>query len=147
MHERRTWVATFDGASCRVFDYDAADGRLKEIVNQRREGAHEPQFESAQDSVHARVGPRRCAVEPHTDPERLLEDRFVAGLAQHLARALGEDAFDELIVAEGPRALSAFRKVVAPSLAERIAREVHGNYVNGDQNRLLKAFVVEAGAR
>lgn len=83
-------------------------------------------------------------MEPRSDPERHLEDAFVASLAKHLTGKLAENAFDELIVAAGPRALGAFRAVAPRALAERVTREVHGNYVNGDEDRLLAALVARA---
>lgn len=146
MQAKRVWVSTFDGASCRVYVYDRVAGRLHELPEQHREGPHKPHFDEPAGRVYASVGPGRSSVEPHTDPERLLEDEFVKAMVQRLAAQLSEQAFDELIVAAGPRALGAFRTAAPRALAEKVTREVHGNYVNSDQSRLLAALDVKTGA-
>ena len=144
MQQKRIWVATFDGASCRIFKYDGVPRRLEEMGDQRREGPHKPDFGERAGRVYSSVGPGRSSVEPHTDPERNVEDAFVASLAEHLAGKMAENAFDALIVAAGPRALGAFRAVAPRALADKVVGEVHGNYVNGEQDRLLDALAAEA---
>ncbi len=146
MKHKHTWVATFDGASSRTFKFDGSPRRLEEIVGERRDGPHKPHFDGPAGTVYSSVGPGRSSVEPHSDAERGLEDAFVASLAEHLAGRLAEGAFDELIVAAGPRALGAFRTVAPRALAEKVTREVHGNYVNGTQSRLLDALNADAKA-
>ncbi len=147
MRKKNIWVATFDGASSRVFRFDPLPRRLEEVIGESREGPHKPHFEERAGRVYSSVGPGRSSVDPHTDPERNLEDAFVASLAEHLAEKLAEGAFDELIVAAGPRALGAFRAVAPRALVARVLREVHGNYVNSDQNRLLDALTAGEGAK
>lgn len=147
MRQKHIWVVTFDGASSRVFAYDGAPRRLREIAEEGREGPHKPQFDERAGRVYSSAGPGRSSVEPHTDPERQLEDAFVASLAEHLTAKLAQNAFDELIVAAGPRALGAFRAAAPRALAEKVAREVHGNYVNGAQSRLLEALYSEGEAK
>ncbi len=140
MRQKRIWVATFDGASARVFRYDGSPRGLEEIVGERRSGPHKPHFEERAGRVYSSVGPGRSSVEPHSDAERELEDVFAASLAERLAGKLTEGAFDELIVAAAPRALGAFRAAASRPLAEKVTREVHGDYVNSDQSQLLNAL-------
>lgn len=147
MKQKHIWVATFDGASARVFSYDGFPRRLQEVPEQRRDGPHKPDFDDRAGRVYSSAGHGRSGVEPHTDPERRLEDDFVAALAQQLTAKAAENAFDELIVAAGPRALGAFRTAAPRALADKVAREVHGNYVNGEENRLLEALVAGANAK
>lgn len=144
MNQKHTWVATFDGASARVFSFDGHPRTLKEIAEERREGPHKPSFDERAGRVYSRAGSGRSSVEPHTDPERHLEDAFVAWLAEHLTSRLADNAFDELIVAAGPRALGAFRSLAPRALADKVVRELHGNYVNGDQSRLFDALAAES---
>lgn len=146
MRRKNIWVTTFDGASSRTFRFEGGSRRLDEIVGERRDGPHKPDFDERAGRVYSSVGHGRSSVEPHSDAERGLEDAFVASLAEHLAGRLAEGAFDELIVAAGPRALGAFRTVAPRALAEKVTREVHGNYVNGDQSRLLDALNADAKA-
>lgn len=147
MRQKNIWVVTFDGASSRVFGFGGWPRRLKEILGERRDGPHKPHFEERAGRVYSSVGPGRSSVEPHSDAERDLEDAFVGSLAKHLAAKLTEGAFDELIVAAGPRALGAFRSVAPRALAEKVTREVHGNYVNSDQSRLLDALIADTDAK
>ncbi len=136
-----TWVTTFDGASCRVFTLAGNPGQLHEIMEERREGPHKPQFDDGPGRVYSRVGPGRSDVSRHTDPERRMEDEFVGELAQHLARRAADGSFDQLIVAAGARALGAFRTAAPKALVDRMTREINGNYVNGGQASLLSAVL------
>ena len=140
MKQVRTWVVTFDGASCRVFSYDGAPRRLVEIDSERRSGPHKPQFDDRAGRVYSSMGTGRSGVSEHTDPERRMEGAFVGALAKHLSEKAAENAFDALIVAASPRALGAFRVAAAKALADKVIREVHGDYANGDISRLLAAL-------
>jgi protein required for attachment to host cells len=90
--------------------------------------------------VYASHGAQRSGVSPRTDPERRMEEKFVTSLVEHLSAKAGEKAFDELIVAASPRALGAFRACAPKTLTERVSREIHGDYVNVDPERLLTAL-------
>jgi protein required for attachment to host cells len=68
-----------------------------------------------------------------------MEDEFVAALVEHLTARAAAKSFDQLIIAASPRALGAFRAAASKSLTEKVVREVHGDYVNGDPTRLLAA--------
>lgn len=140
MKRVRTWVVTFDGASCRIFSYDGVPRRLEEIESERREGPHKPQFDDRPGRVYASVGTGRSGVSQRTDPERRMEDEFVAALAEHLSERAADRAFDALIVAASPRALGAFRTLAAKALSDKVIREVHGDYAKGDPDRLLAAL-------
>lgn len=146
MRRKTIWVTTFDGASSRTFRFEGATPRLEEIVGERRDGPHKPHFDERAGRVYSSVGHARSSVEPHSDAEQGLEAAFAASLAEHLASRLAEGAFDELIVAAGPRALGAFRAAAPRALAEKVMREVPGNYVNGDKSRLLDALNADAKA-
>lgn len=147
MRQKSIWVATFDGASCRVFRSDGSPRGLEEIVGERRSGPHKPHFEECAGRVYSSVGPGRSSVEPRSDAERDLEDAFVGSLAKRLATKLAEGSLDKLIVAAAPRALGAFPAVAPRALAEKVAREVHGNYINSDQSRLLDALTANTDAK
>ncbi len=139
MQKPKTWVTTFDGASSRVFILSGVPARLEEIVSERRDGPHKPNFDDRPGRVYASAGDGRSGVSHHTDPERRMEDEFVSELAQDLAAKASQGLFDKLIVAASARALGAFRTAAPKALAE-VTREVHGNYVNGDQKHLLAAL-------
>jgi protein required for attachment to host cells len=140
MKQARTWVATFDGASCRVFSYDGAPRQLEEIESERRTGPHKPEFEDRPGRVYSSMGEGRSGVSHHADPERRMEDEFVKALAEHLESKAADKAFDVLIVAASPRALGAFRAAASKALLGKLVRDLHGNYVNSDPSRLLAAL-------
>jgi protein required for attachment to host cells len=73
--------------------------------------------------VHARVGPRRGAVE-QVDWHRLAEDRFAGEIAQALYRLAHANRFQRLIVVAPPRLLGVLRKAFHKEVVERLEAEV-----------------------
>lgn len=134
-------MVTFDGASSRTFAYNGVPRRLEEISDERRSGQHKPEFDDRAGRVYSSMGTRRSGVSHHTDPERRLEDEFVASLVESLAVKASDKSFDELIVAASPRALGAFREHAPKHLIDKVSREIHGDYVNDDADRLLAALL------
>lgn len=123
-----TWLVTFDGASARLFSVTRNPTRLREVES--LSGPKRPELSSRPGRVHESVGERRSAMEPRSDPERLLEEEFVSELAARLARLAAEGRFDRLIVAGAPRALGCFRKAAPDSLRERILYEAPKDLTN-----------------
>lgn len=140
MKQQKTWVATFDEAACRVFSFNGVPRRLEELPGERRTGQHKPVFSDRPGRVHARMGERRSGVAPRTDPERRLEAHFVEGLSADLELKAKTGAFDRLIIAASPRALGAFRAAASKALLAKVVREIHGDYVNGEPERLFEAL-------
>lgn len=141
MRQTRIWVVTFDGASSRAFTYNGVPRRLEEISDERRSGQHKPEFDDRAGRVYSSMGTRRSGVSHHTDPERRMEGGFVALLVEHLVTKASEKSFDELIVAASPQALGAFRESAPKLLIDKVTREIHGDYVNDDTERLLAALM------
>lgn len=56
MRQEKTWVATFDEASCRVFSFNGNPRRLVELEEERRAGERKPHFADRAGRVHAAVG-------------------------------------------------------------------------------------------
>lgn len=140
MKQQNTWVATFDEAACRVFSFNGVPRRLEELPEERRTGQRKPTFSDRPTRVHASMGERRSGVAPRTDPERRLEIAFVKGLAAELEMKAKAGAFDRLVVAASPRALGAFRAVAGKPLLAKVVREIRGDYVNGETERLFEAL-------
>ena len=140
MRQSKIWVVTFDGASSRSFTYNGVPRRLEEIPEERRSGQHKPEFDDRPGRVYSSKGNQRSGVSHHSDPERRLEGEFVASLAESLAARAAEKAFDELVIAASPRALGAFRSGASKVLVDKVSREIHGDYVNDDFERLLAAL-------
>lgn len=140
MKQPKTWVATFDEAGARIFSFNGAPRRLKELEEERRDGPHKPEFADRLGRVHASVGERRSGMAPRTDPERKLETAFVKALAADLAAKAEAGAFEQLIVAANPRALGAFRAAVSKPLAAKVIRELDKSFVNVEPSRLFEAL-------
>jgi protein required for attachment to host cells len=73
--------------------------------------------------VHARLGPRRSAVE-ETDWHRLAEDRFAAEIADALYRLAHAQRFQRLIVVAPPKVLGTLRQSFHKEVRERVEAEV-----------------------
>jgi protein required for attachment to host cells len=142
MRQKKTWVATFDGARCRVFDYAGVPRRLQELT--ALSGARRPDFEDRPGAVFSSASPRRSAMTPQTDPERKLEDAFVEQVVEHLRSESSRKAFDEVIIVASPHALGAFRAAAPKALMNKVSKEITGDYVNGDEGRLLEAIAADA---
>lgn len=140
MHRRRIWIATFNGAECRIFGYDGSPRSLTVLDDGAFSGPRKPEFSDRQTRVYAAASDHRSNAEPPTDPERAMEAAFIADIVTHLADAAHADRFDDLIVAASPRSLGAFRKLAPPELARRVVREIDGDHVKSDAATLLAAL-------
>jgi protein required for attachment to host cells len=140
MRQRNIWVVTFDGASCAVHTYDGVPRRLAPVLGGAFAGAHKPHHTDRPVRVFSSAGERRSTSEPRTDPERALEDTFVAGIVAYLQAAQQRRAFDDLIIAAVPRALGAFRNLAPQVLKETVIREIDGDYVNAGVEQLTAAL-------
>ena len=138
MRQRKIWVATFDGGSCKVHTYDGVPRRLVPLEGGDFAGPHKPHHDDRPVRVYASDGERRSASEPRTDAERALEDAFVAEVVEFLHAAHKAGQYDDLVIAAAPRALGAFRRLAPPELA--VLREIDGDYVNDARERLLAAL-------
>ena len=140
MHRRRIWIATFNGAECRIYGYDGSPRSLKEMEDGVFSGPRKPEYSDRQTRVHSSTSDRRSGAEPRSDAERALESVFVADVVEHLSEAARADRFDDLIIAASPRALGAFRHLAPKELQARIVREIDGDYVGAERERLLAAL-------
>lgn len=140
MKQAKTWVATFDEAEARIFSFNGVPRRLEELTEEHRAGPHKPSFSDRPGRVHARMGHRRSAIAPRTDPERRLETQFVEALVADLEARAKAGAFDRLVVAASPRALGAFRAAAGKTLLDKVVREIAGDYVNSGPGPLSEAL-------
>jgi protein required for attachment to host cells len=128
--KRVLWLATFDGASARLFAIDREAERCTPVDIEVADGPHRQHFEDRPTTTHQSVGARRGSGDLQTDPERAVEDRFVKALAENLARRAEAGAFEQIVIAAGPRALGAFRAAAPPSLKSRVKDEIAKDLVN-----------------
>jgi protein required for attachment to host cells len=116
MKPTRTWILIADGARARVvenlgpgkgvsevpgMEFSQPAERNRDIMSDRPGRT----FESANNSRHG--------MEPPSDPKRMAEADFVAGLASMLDEKLKAGAFDRLVLVAAPQALGDIRKALS----------------------------------
>ena len=123
----RTWILVADGARARIVLNDGPGHGVKALAGHEfgidlpssrnimadRQGRS---FDSASDGRHA--------MEPPSDPRRMLKQNFAGDLAKFLDKANRRDKFDRLIVVAPPAALGDLRKALPPSVRETISAEL-----------------------
>lgn len=135
MSRHTTWVATFDGASARIYALDRDARKLVSVEGLTLEGPHRASFVERPTRVQDGATGTRSAVEQTTDAERALEDDFVRGLVARLDQRRAN--FHRLVVAASPRALGAFRAAASPDLMAQVSDELSRNYVNTPPHELI----------
>jgi len=137
LRKPKTAFATFDGAAARAYLYERAAKRLTLLPGFPMTGQKKPEFSDQQGRMFSSADDRRSAAEPPSDPEQLIERRFVADVAKKLEVLKAKKAFDRLIVAAGPRALGYWRETAPKELAASVKREVVSDYAHLDETALL----------
>jgi protein required for attachment to host cells len=128
MRSVTTWVATFNGAEARFYDWRRADKALLPLDLGIEAGDHRPAHSDRPVRTYASAGTARGTGDPETDAERGLEQAFVEGVSQALDRSLLR--FDRLVIAASPRALGAFRGAASPSVLGKVWHEIGHDYVH-----------------
>ncbi len=123
-----TWVATFNGAGARFYEWRRAEGALLPLDLGVEAGDHRPVYTDRPVRTYASAGTARGTGDPEVDGERSLEQAFVERVAEVLAWHTAR--FDRLVIAAGPRALGAFRTAAAAPVMEKVWQEIHHDYVN-----------------
>lgn len=133
-----TWVATFNGANARIYEWDRSANRLTTQAEPIAEAAHRPAFADAPVTTYSSASSARGTGDPKTDAERALEEAYVAKLAAALDAKARLGAFQRLIIAAPPRVLGAFRALAPELLHDKIHGEIGHDYVNTPSANLLE---------
>ena len=136
MPETATWIATFNGAEARFYEWRRADKTLTPLDLGVEAGAHRPDYADRPVRSYASAGSARGSGDEQVDGERSLEQAYVTRVAEALERSLGR--FDRLVVAAAPRALGAFRSAAAGSVLDKLWREIRHDYVNTPADSLVE---------
>lgn len=134
---RKTAFATFDGAAASAYLYERAEKRLSPLTGFPMIGQKKPEFLDKLPRVQESAGESRSAIERRTDPEKEIEQRFVAKVAARLEALRAEGAFDSLIVAAPPRPLGYWREAAPKALAAAVKKELASDYAHLDEHALL----------
>lgn len=130
-----TWVATFNGAQARFYEWRRADASLAPLDLGVGPGDHRPIYSDRPIRTYASLGPGRGTGDQETDGERSLEKAYVGRIADALERHASQ--FDRLVIAAAPRALGDFRRAAAPHILDKVWQELHHDYVNTSAGELL----------
>jgi protein required for attachment to host cells len=137
----RTWILIADGARARVvenlgpgkgvsevpgMEFSQPAERNRDIMSDRPGRT----FESANNSRHG--------MEPPSDPKRMAEADFVAGLASMLDEKLKAGAFDRLVLVAAPQALGDIRKALSGPLASAVHGELAKDLTKVPNNEIAK---------
>ena len=142
-HRSKTAFVTFDGARAEAFLYERAEGRLAPLEGFPMAGPKKPDVERPPGRSFQSFSQARSAVDTRSDPEKLVERAFVAGVAEALAALRARKAFGSLVVAAAPRALGFWRETAPPDLAAAVRKELAKDYA-GQGEKALVAVVEEA---
>lgn len=143
LSRNKTAFVTFDGARAEAFLYERAEGRLAALDGFPMTGPKKPDVERPPGRSFQSFSNARSATETRSDPEKLVERAFVAGVAEALATLRTRKAFDALVVAAAPRALGYWRETVSADLAAAVRKELAKDYA-GQGEKALVAVVEEA---
>lgn len=123
----RTWILIADGARARVLENTGPGRGLHAIDGLSFERDCPPTHEIVDDREgrsFSSVGPGRSAMEPTSDPRRLLKRDFVRGLAQMLGDGLQSDRFDRLVIVAAPQALGDLRAALPEGVRSKVVGEL-----------------------
>ena len=119
----RTWILIADAARAKVLLYRGPDHKLETVegmtfafdhkrASELGDGKPGRSFES--------VGATRHAVSPHSDPERLEEQRFATDLVHRLDKAAEQASFEHLVVVAPPTMLGDLRHALTHRLTSML---------------------------
>ncbi len=133
MSQPTTWVAVFDGALARVWEYDR-EGHLRERVGDGLDGRGEHARDNAGGGEAQRDHPHSGYVEQMSEP------KFVEHFTARLAERARQGVFDRLIVAADPHALGYFRGAAPHELKAKVTAEIDRDYVHTPVKELEQAL-------
>lgn len=143
--ERIDWIVVFDGAKALLFENegfsDAPDFKLLEKDEIDNPPDRELKTDAPGRSADNGHGQRSAMDE--TDFHEQQERRFVKRVAESLNHSAMENKFDRLYVFGATSSLGTFRDNLHEKVTEKIAREVHGDYVNHPVKKLEERFKKE----
>jgi len=127
MKPTKTWILIADGARARVLENDGPGKGLIAIDRLVLHGDHATTHDIVDDRegrTHSSHGPRRSAIDAHSNPHRELKRTFAHHLADVLAHELDVGSYDRLVIVATPVTLGDLRKVLAPKVAAKVTGEV-----------------------
>lgn len=146
MKAKHTWILIADGARARIVDYKGPTQGFTQVPGLEFTGDHSATHDLVSDQQgrsFSSHGPGRSAMEPHSDPHRLLKTKFANQLADVLAREV--DRYDRLVVVAAPVTLGDLRSALSDKVRAKIVGEVVQDLTktpNGDLARHLDGVML-----
>ena len=127
MKPTRTWVLIADGARARILANNGPGHGLHAVDGLQFQGDHSATHDLVSDQQgrsFSSHGPGRSAIASHSDPHRELKSKFAHHLADKLAHALVDNAYDRLVVVASPVTLGDLRAAMSDNVRNKIVGEV-----------------------
>jgi len=127
MKATRTWILIADGARARILHNDGPGKGLHALAGGVFRGEHASTHAIMSDRTgrtFSSTGPRRAAIEAHSDPHRELKRSFAHQLADALADGWRKRAYDRLIIVAAPSTLGDLRAALSREVRAKVTAEV-----------------------
>ena len=123
----RTWILIADGARGRILADHGAGGDPRAVDGLVFHGDHSTTHDLVSDREGRNFGtrgPRRSAIDPHSDPHRELKRAFAIQLSEELTSGLRDDAYDRLILIASPVTLGDLRAAISGEVKRKVKGEI-----------------------
>ena len=127
MKKNITWILVADGARAQIYKNEGPGKGLQRAIGQEFTGDHAPTHElqtDRQGRAFDSTGMGRYAMEPHTDPHRMLKDKFAKYLADVLADHHKKGEFGRLILVAPAKAMGDLRAHLDSHVASCVMGEL-----------------------
>ncbi|MEZ5923677.1 MAG: host attachment protein [Hyphomicrobiaceae bacterium] len=116
----RTWILVADASRSKVYEHRGPGHGLEAVAGLAMATEHRKSSEIGSDKPgrsFESVGAVRHAVEPHSDPARIEEQRFAASLLERLNQEAAAKRFDRLVLVAPPTMLGDLRAALPSGIA------------------------------
>ena len=127
MNTPKCWVVVADAGRARLFAMDRGPSTLYQMPDAEMEGPHRRGRAIMADRpgrTFDSTGQHRHALEPHTDPERNDELRFLKSVVERIHRAHKGREVEKLVLVAPPRVLGDFRAMLPAGLRKIVTHEL-----------------------
>ncbi|MGE0748905.1 MAG: host attachment protein [Rhodospirillales bacterium] len=138
----RTWVVVADGAHAKAYLNEGPGTGLAAVPEMELAGtrALDRDIHTDRSGRQSNVpgGAARHAVDPRENARNQVERSFIREVADALAAAERDDAFDRLVVVAAPHALGDLRSLLPDAVARKVVAEIDRDYVHLSPKQLAE---------
>jgi protein required for attachment to host cells len=114
-----TWIVTADGRHASAYEERRRNGNLHPVPGYPLEAGSVGESHRHRATVHGRAGDARHGA-GERDPAEMMEQRFLAEVADKLETAAAAGRFERLVLMAPPHALGILRNALGPKAASRV---------------------------